>query len=634
MGVSEPLRLGDKLREALAEAQRVLDEAKLTGKVTLTTTTGEAAGSVSSVESSMDRTARDAKEAAERSISGDGGPGTASVLGGPNDKLLTALDKLIKALEGSSSGTGGGGRKRQAAPGEPPPSNMDDNGGYGYVNPYILQGLLQNPLGTTQNSIMGMLMGGAGMGLKAPGWLGSMLNGSAGMFKPGMALGAQTQLAGAGISGLYANPMLIAGAKAAVPVAAFGGAMMLQQGWAKDRSQDANDYMDDRRFSQQTGVNWRGGAWDGYYNSRSDIWQKDIREVMGGSGLGFQGMSAHLGDRGTVDAMSGVADKARLLGLDPGAMGGALGAGVRSGTLSINGADAGAQITRYLGLIEGWTSKTAQFGFSSNESLQKMAEISQKGMQGTNILTQPAAVSLMSMDFKARQGLSPALQRGGGDAAMGALGAEAQGETQRVLMMNQFLGADGNLSEEGWATANKAFGSEQVAAVMKRGGKMGGTMIAEALTHTSLGKTRGRALTLQQMDKAGFGGAQAMLAMGSGQGFVADAMGYDAAMRPGFLEDDKSMGTSTATDRFRGVENNEEEELARVSQVIKRLSSMTAESANALQNLALSTHKVTSEMGNFADQLRQFDKAAWKTLILETVLGPGGSAGVTGYRER
>jgi hypothetical protein len=308
-----------------------------------------------------------------------------------------------------------------------------------------------------------------------------------------------------------------------------------------------------------------------------------------------------------VDAFNGVAEEAKGLGISPDQMGGIMGAGVRSGTISLQGNDAASQITRYLSLIEGWTSKTASFGFSSTESLQKMAEISQRGMQGTNILTQPALVSLLSMDERARQGLSPELKRGGGDAAMRALGAEAQGDTQRVLMMNQFLGADGNLSKEGWDTAIEALGPQQVEKILRRGGKFGGTMVAETLTHTALGKTRARALGYQQMDKAGFGGAQAMLAWSSGQGFGDDALAYDAAMTPGFMDKNMALGKGDPSGTHVGgthTGDSAEESLAKYAQVVSRVSGLTAATAETMQRLDQAATKASRELVNFADYMR------------------------------
>jgi hypothetical protein len=621
LGVSQPLGINDKLREALREAQGILDEANLTGKIKLTTDSGAGPGSLSSVESSMDRTERDAKEAAEKSPSGDGSSsGTASILGGPNDKLLTALDKLIKAIEGSASG-GGRGRKRQAAPGEPP-ADAGDDGSPGYVNPYILQGLIQNPLGTTQNSIMGMLMGGAGMGLKAPSGLMAMLAGSGGTFQPGAALAAETGVASAGASGTFASAGMIGAAKIAVPVAAFAGTMMLQNSWANDRLQDSTDYMQDTRWGRGAGVNWRAGAWENKWNSRRDIWQKDTRDVMDTSGLGFQGMRSHLGDYGTISAMNGAVESGLSMGVSSSQVGGLLGAGVRSGTFSMNGADGSTQMTSYLARIEGWTAKTAMFGFSSNEALQKLSEVSQRGMHGTNILTSGAQTSLLSMDARIRERLPDHLQRSVGDATSAALGAAPQGETQTALMMNQFLGADGQLNENGEATALKAFGPEQLGKMKAQWGTMAGTAIANQLTKTDLGVRTSRVGLYQGMKRNGASAAQAMLALNGGD-FLSASLASDASTDPNILKD-MALSGHNALAGAGGVDHNMEAELAQFGQVVKRVSAMTTDTAVFFQKAGLSANAASKELTEFADNLRQLKKEAWGNPLM-WLLNPGGA---------
>jgi hypothetical protein len=622
LGVSQPLGINDKLREALREAQQILDEAKLTGKIVLTPTTGDGPGSVSSVESSMDRTAKDAKEAAEKSISGGGDSASASVLGGPNDKLLTALDKLIKALEGSSSGGGRGSRKRQAAPGEPPPDAEDGPGSPGYVNPYILQGLIQNPVGTTQNSIIGMLMGGAGMGIKAPSWLGSVLGGTSG-FQPGAALASETGLFAAGEAGTFASAGLIAATKVAIPVATFAKTMAIQNTHAKDRLQDATDYIQDKRWGAGIGMDWRGGAWENKWNSRPDIWQKDVREVMDASGLGFQGMRSHLGDKGIVSTVNSAVESGISMGISSSQVGGLLGAGVRSGTFSIQGKDATEQMTSYLARIEGWTAKTAAFGFSSNEALQKLSEISQRGMQGTHILTTGARDSLLSMDYRVRDRLPATLQHSVGDATMAALNAAPHGETQTALMMNQYLGADGNLNAEGEATALKAFGPELLGKMKAQWGSMAGTAIANQLTKTSLGVSRARVMLYQGMKRSGASGAQAMLALNGGD-FLDAALASDASEDPRMLREARLEGRSAIASERGGTDYHMEAELAQFGQVVKRVSAMTSDTAIFFQKAGLAAHSATKELLEFADNLRQLKQEAWSNPVM-WLLNPAGA---------
>src|SRR5574340_795882 len=540
MAVSQPLNLGDRLREALAEARGVLENYQLQGKITLIpeVASGGPTG-LSGVESSMDRTAKDAREAAEKGV---GGPSEGSGPLNPTDRLVDAMTKLVKAIEASGGALGRGrGRRTSAAGAGGSPLDDEEERGPGYVNPYLLQGLIQNPIGTTQNSLMSMLMGGAGAGVKAPGWMMNMLAGSGGTFAPGAALASETGLLGSGAAGSFASGAAIGAAKVAVPVAAFAGTMMLQVGAAKDRLQDATDWTEDRRMSQGSGFNWRAGAWDGAFTTRQGIWQKDVRDIVGSSGVGFGGLRQQVGDRGVVDALNEGAEASLRMGISSSQMGSLLGAGVRSGTFSLQGGDPLGQMNRYLGLIEAWTSKTAAFGFSSNESLQKLAEISQKGMQGTNILTQGAQTSLLSMDERIRSRLPPELQRAGGDATSPALGADAAGDTQRVLMMNQFLGSDGQLNAEGEATALKAFGPHQLAVMKRQWGRMSGTAIAHQLTLTPLGRTRSRVGLYQGMTAAGAGGPQAMLALNSQSSMLDAALAADAASDGNILKEDALM---------------------------------------------------------------------------------------------
>lgn len=607
MALSQPLNLGDRLREALAEARSVLENYQLQGKITLVPEiAGGGPGGMAGVESSMDRTARDAKDAAQQSI---GGGSEASGPLNPTDRMVDAMTKLVRALEGAGGGLGRGrGRRTSAGQAGSSPLDDEEERGPGYVNPYLLQGLIQNPVGTTQNTLMSMLMGGAGAGVKAPGWLMNMLAGSGGTFAPGAALASETGLAASGAAGTYASAGMIGAAKVAVPVAAFAGTMMLQVGAAKDRLQDATDWTEDKRMSQGAGFNWRAGAWDNQFTSRQGIWQKDVRDIVGSSGIGFGGMRQAVGDRGVVDSLNEGAETALRMGISSSQMGSVIGAGVRSGSVSLQGGDAVSQMNRYLGLIETWTSKTAAFGFSSNESLQKLAEISQKGMAGTNVLTRDAQVSLLSMDERIRGRLSPELQRAGGDATSAALGADAAGDTQRVLMMNQFLGADGELNAEGEATALKAFGPQQLATMKRQWGKMAGTAIAHQLSQTDLGRKRARVGLYRGMNAAGAGGPQAMLALNSQSSFLDAAMAADASSDASILNDDATMRSGLGLRRDvvgGGVDANMEQELAQLGQVVQRLSGLTSDTALSMTKLGIASTQLTREFVSLLDSVRQ-----------------------------
>jgi hypothetical protein len=109
------------------------------------------------------------------------------------------------------------------------------------------------------------------------------------------------------------------------------------------------------------------------------------------------------------------------------------------------------------------------------------------------------------------------------------------------------------------------------------------------------------------MDKAGFGGAQAMLAWSSGHGFVDDALAYDAAMTPGFLDKDTTLGKNPPLGAHVGgihTEGSPEVSLAQYAQVVSRVSGLTAATAATMQRLDQSATKASRELVNFADYMR------------------------------
>lgn len=604
MGVSQPLNLGDRLREALAEFQSILSQAQLTANVKLVPETSSPGG-MAGVEASMDRTEREAREATERSI-----VSTTSVVGplSPSDKLAESMERLIKVFEEAEGSLGGrGGRRRRRAAGEIPDGGGEgpDEDRPGYVNPYLLQGLLQNPLGTTKNSLMSMLMGGAGAGVKAPGWLMSAMSGTEG-FAPGLALGSETGLASAGAAGSYASAGMIGAAKVAVPVAAFAGMMMWQNSIAKDRMHDAQAAIADTTFGRGFGLqDWREGTWGGnHWQSRRDIYTQGVQEVAQGANVGLNGLRSRVGGWDVATLLNEAVSSGMQIGASSSQMGSLLGAGVRSGTLSLNGPDGRDQVTRYLGLIEGWTRKGAEQGLSTAESLQRMTELSHWGMQGTNVLTRDAQLSLLSMEDRIRSSLPDELKRGGTRTAMESLGADAQGDTQRVLMMNQFMDSSGNLNAEGLRVANETFSPTQVKTMQRRWGKMAGTQIAYALSQNPRARGIARTHLYRSAGAAGISPEASMLLFGSGNP-LGDAMAADAALgEQDILKPEGSMVNRTGFIAG-SVGNIEEENLNRLAGVMERLSGTTADSALAMTNLALSTKQATREVTNFADSLRQ-----------------------------
>jgi hypothetical protein len=618
MAVSQPLALGDKLREAIIDAQNVLNSMELKGKLKIDVVGGDGAGGI---ESSMDRTEKSARDAAEKSIMGTEGTGPL----GMNDKLVDALQRLLKGLETATGQNGSSGGRRKKGGGMLPGSSEGEDGepgGPGYVNPYLLQGLIQNPIGTTQNAFTSMLMGGAGAGLKAPGWLMSMLAGSGGTFQPGAALASETGLLGAGASGTFASAGMIAAAKVAVPIAAFAGTMHLQNAAAEDRMSDAKDYVEDLRYGNTMGMNWRKGAWDGPFQSRQGIWQKDIKEIFSGMNVGVGGLTGRNGDSGAVDLMNNAANLALNIGVSPGQMGSVLGAGVRSGTLGINGPDGKDQTLRYLALIEEWTRKGSVNGLSTAESLARMAELSQGAQRGAGLLTDANQRSILSMDARVRESMPESLKRTGTADVMNSLGGEASGETQQVMLMNEYLGSNGNLNSEGEAQAQAILGPDQVAAMKKSYGQMAGVMIAKQLIQTQGGRARARVSGIRKLRGAGVSGtATASLLMGGDA--RADALALqEAEMNPNLLAPSVRASGSAINEMNRdGLEGTENIGLAQRAQVETVRSGLMAASADALIRLEQGADRAARALVSVADHARMGDLPASGTPIPNPYLG-------------
>jgi hypothetical protein len=553
MAVSEPLRLGDKLREALADAQHVLESTDLRGKIKLDVTTS-GGSSLADVEASIDRTEADAKGAGKDG--GGGGGGGVGVMDGgplsPTNKLIDALEKLVKSMDGVPDALDkapGSRRRRRPAAGEAP--SDDEAPSSGYMNPYLLQGMVQNPLGTMRGMGSSMLMGGSGLGMKPPEWLSSMLGGSSGEFSVGKALGAPTLTGEAGASAFMAPGAMVAAAVATL-VAAFTGTFKIMSNIADSRAQDASGRVEDFRFGQGAGINWRGSTWlGGGMQSRSDIDAPDIRELVGASGLSFEGMARRRGnwqmmggiESGSSTGMQSAINTALQIGITPSQMGSVLGAGVRGGTLDINGANGTEQMVRYLGLIEQWTSKAKDYGLSTSEALAAMASDSaSQAASSHGLVTDSATRQMLSLrtNLEARGMDRPAVQ-----AMTDALGAQPHSEVERVIEMNEFLGADEQLTRTGRAWAVEALGADRVAAMEKTYGRAAGTMISYAAGQTRTGATHARAAASQRFRRHGGSSVGGAITFYNGD-VVAEAMagaeGGESSARMGNIFSDREGG--------------------------------------------------------------------------------------------
>jgi hypothetical protein len=499
MALSEPLRLGDKLREALADAQKVLDSTDLRGKVKLEMVS--AGPSVSSVESSMDRTEADAKHTASES-QGGGVESTGPL--SPNDRLLTALEKLIKSMDGvpdaMEKGTSGRGRPRKGpAVGEAPGEESSP----GYLNPYILQGMVTNPLGTGRSLMGSVMSGGSGMGMKAPDWLKGAMEGSGGEFSVGRALGAPT-LAGEGGAATYMSGGAIGAAGAATFLASFLATLKIQENIAGDRAKDAGARVADYRMGNATGVNFRAGAWRNEFQSRDDVDIQDVQGLMQSSGVGWGRMQDRVGPQGMVGNVQAAVNSALNVGISSGQMGQLLGAATRSGTIDLGGENGTKQMLTYLGLIEQWTKTGKDYGLSTAESLQKLASFnSLQAGASSGIVTMGAQRTFASMQANVMGQMPSDIMRPGTDAVMGAVMAPSNSDTQTVLEMNEYL-ENNHLTATGQAWAEEALGKDVVQAMRKRYGASADVFIAQAaVSKGGVGGARGKMAAMKRMEANG-----------------------------------------------------------------------------------------------------------------------------------
>ena len=481
MSVSEPLNLGDKLRAALREAQQVLESTDLRGKVKLDVQADGGSPGLSGVEASMDRTEADAKKAAGGG--GDGGSAGVGVVEGPlspSNKLIDAMGKLIDALNGvpdalDKSGTRPRRRRMSSSLDE------DESPAPNYMNPYILQGLVQNPLGTMRGMGTSMMMGGAGMGMKPPGWLSQTLGGSSGEFSVGRALGAET-LGGEVGASAYMAPGAIAAAGVGTFIASMVATFQIEQHLAGARARDAAGRIEDTRFGNAAGIDWRGSAWKDFNQSRNDIDVGDIRSFIQGAGVSFGGMTRRgnqemMGgfDTGGGDGLQSAVNTALRIGVSSGQLGGVFGAATRSGTLDMNAGNGMEQMIRYLGLIEQWTSKAKDYGLSTSEALSAMASDNQaQAASSHGLVTDAASRQMLSLRSNLAMG---GMDRPGVQSMADALGAPPHSDMERVMEMNQFLGNDEKLSPQGRQWAVAALGAKRVVAMEKEYGNAAGTMI-------------------------------------------------------------------------------------------------------------------------------------------------------------
>lgn len=406
------------------------------------------------------------------------------------EKVTEGLNRLTKALEVFTGkidkvGIGGKGRKPETPESTPEPPLPGEQVGSGgaeeespFVNPAILQGLLQNPTGTMKNILNAAVMGTAAN------------KGVGGIYQKFMQTGMGKAL-GANVfeAGQFVAPEILGAAPLAVLGASTLGVMRLQEGPADRRIQDAQRRMEDIRFGHNLGIDVRAGGWEHFgeeeWRSRRDINYQQIMGMFQSAGVGLGKFGETEQDKFTRGQEA--IDLAMRIGINKEQMGGLIGAEVRGGGLILDKAHTD-QWTKYLALIEQWTNMGQKYGISNLEQLKTLTDISNRAMQGTGVVTQEAQRIGTSLTERIRANLPEELRRTAIPGQIeAAFGAEPANDAERVWMMNAMMGPNGELTEEARKNIVKIFGEKQTSLLEKEyGPKQAGMFLAEGATQNDL----------------------------------------------------------------------------------------------------------------------------------------------------
>lgn len=475
---------GDKVAAALREAQEVLNQNPLSAAVKLQPSTSD-------VEASLDRTEKAAKDAA--STMGTGGSTSAAAPLVAQDKLIEVMQALVNAItddakaRGGSSGEGGGKPK-----GPPkPPGGPEDEGKPGYMNPYALQALMNNPLGFAQQSGYSMLSGGAGGGLKAPEWMQSLLGGENGLHL-GRALAAPVGGPGGLGGGFLAGPV----AAALPPLALVAGAKI---GWGIGQSisntydETAAGQFEDYKLSRRLGFDFRGDAYGpDRFQSHTDIALQDVRGVLASMDVGLSGSPSNRAYR--AESINKMMVNLGLSGAEGGSMVGAM---IRSGGAS--NMDQGIVL---LDKIAKGVEDAARAGWSTPEGMRTFAgfQASTAAASGGVVTAEAAIRNAGLMDALSATG-APELRGQNGVANIAAAG-QITSPNQRAFLMGGLLqmGPNGTqvLSKHGQDMVALTYSPQQIAAARKALGPLADTMLASGVLDDTASATVEKSMHMGQ----------------------------------------------------------------------------------------------------------------------------------------
>ena len=606
MAVDQPLGYKDRIMTAMAELRQFFEANPLEWMVKLNPS--QMSAKAQGVQDGMDRTREDAREAKKEEEGGAEG----SAAGLPVDRLTDSINKLVKTLESLPGKIGKGkGEGGSAADGVTPKVPLprqkktpeDEEEEAGYVNPYIVRGLMSNPLGTLKSAATSWFTGGSGAGIKAPGGIMDMLKGESGEFKPGKALGGEMFATGPGAASEYISGTGMVGAGIAVALGALVATMKMQMDAANDRVKDARNIMEDRRFGTGMGTDWRGATWGtNEWQSRRDINLTQTRAFLGAAGVGLKNFGGAEGEWNKATLGQLGVNAAINAGISNEQMGSLVGAGVRGGTFTMGGsAKEQDDYKKYLSTIANWTEISAKHGISSADSLRTMAEVSQTAQRGANILTAENRIATLSYQERITRALPPELQQQGGKIAAGLM-AGPTSDIQRVQFMNQFMNREGQLTPEAEKLAGDVFGEKQLGNLKEAYGGFAPTIISRRLAESGRGSMESKIKLARQYK-----------AMGLPNAMIADQLGMDkldfanllpSLNLPDFAAPVKDITQRDQTEvRARGNEAMEME-LSKLGEVQKRLSGLTVESAEALRDFSDALGLWTKSVINAGDKFR------------------------------
>jgi hypothetical protein len=616
MAIDQPMGFRDRFSQVMAEFKQLAEANPLEWQVKLTPEGGPSPRARAAAEG-IERTREDAQRAkGER----------AADTGLPMDKLSTSLDKLSKAIESLGGkiekiGAGGRGgsqaRKRTAEPGEPPEpeAEKEDKEKAGYVSPWLARSLMTDPGGAMKGLLQSWMTGGAGAGAKAPAHIMDFLKGSGGTFEPGKALAGEAFGTGEGAASQFMSPGAIKGTGIFAFLGSFIETTKKIMDWSKPREDDARKYIEDTRFGRGIGMDWRLGTWGGYgaMKSRKNINIEQIRDVFGTAGVGTEGFGG--GEWQKAGLMQEAVSAALNAGISNQQMGALLGAGVRGGTFVMGGnKEDEKDYRKYLESIAKWTQIGAQNNISSSDSLRIMAEVSQMGQRGLNILTAENRTGMLQTAKSITEGLPREMRQTGATNIMQELTAAPKGDRQKAMFMAQFLGSNGKLTPESDKLAQRLL-KDQYANIKKTYGEYSDYTIARVLADSGAGSMEARI----SMDAATPNVPAPLKESLIGMSPLNYANLKVAQAKPGFgerIQLGTGAGEINPSLPVGGLQEQHEIALSMLREVQERSSALTAETAETFRNMAVSVDDMKKKIINWADET--------KNIFFDWVIGKPG----------